>query len=60
MARSSLQIWNSYSSHQLVLGENPNLSNIMQDKLPALEGTKHSKVFSPHINDLHATKKAFI
>ena len=51
-----MQIWNGYSSHQPVLGENPNLSNIMQDTLPALEGTTRSEVFSPHINALHATR----
>ena len=28
MARNSLQLWNGYSSHQLVFGENPNLPNI--------------------------------
>ena len=35
MARNSLQMWNGYSSHQLVFGENPNLPNIMNNKLPA-------------------------
>ena len=60
MARNSLQMWNGYSSHQLVFGENPNLPNIMQDTLPALEGTTRSEVFSQHLNALHATRKAFI
>ena len=45
MARNSLQMWNGYSSHQLVFGENPNLLSIMQDTLPALEGTTRSEVF---------------
>ena len=57
MARNSLQMWNGYSSHQL---EDPNLPNIMQDTLPALEGTTRSEVFSQHLNALHATRKAFI
>ena len=35
MARNSLQMWNGYSSHQLVFGENPNPPNIMNDNLPA-------------------------
>ena len=60
MARNSLQMWNGYSSHQLVFGENPNLPNIMQDTLPALEGTTRSEVFSQHLNALQATRKAFI
>ena len=37
MARNSLQMWNGFSSHQLVFGKNPNLPGIMSDKLPALE-----------------------
>ena len=45
MARNSLQMWNGYSSHQLVFGENPNLPNIMNNKLPALQGTTSSEVF---------------
>ena len=28
IGRNSLQLWNGYSSHQLVFGENPNLPNI--------------------------------
>ena len=39
MARNALQMWNRFSSHQLVFGWNPNLPNIMTDILPALEGS---------------------
>ena len=60
MARNSLQMWNGYSSHQLVFGENPNLPNIMNNKLPALQGTTSSEVFAEHLNALHAARKAFI
>ena len=60
MARNSLQMWNGYSSHQLVFGENPNLPNIMNDHLPALEGTTSSEVFAKHLNALHAARKIFI
>ena len=60
MARNSLQMWNGYSSHQLVFGENPNLPNIMIDNLPALEGKTTSEVFAQHLNALHAARKAFI
>ena len=38
-ALNSLQMWNGFSSHQLVFGKNLNLPNIMQAELPALEGT---------------------
>ena len=60
MARNSLQMWNGYSSHQLVFGENPNLPNIMSNILPALEGTTSSEIFAQHLNALHVAHKAFI
>ena len=60
MARNSLQMWNGYSSHQLVFGENPNLPNIMNDNLPALEGSTSSEVFAKHLNALHAARKILI
>ena len=60
MARNSLQMWNGYSSHQLVFGENPNLPNIMNDNLPALEGTTSSEVFAKHFNAPHVACKIFI
>ena len=53
-------MWNGYSSHQLVFGENPNLPNIMNNKLPALQGTTRSEVFAQHLNAVHAARKAFI
>lgn len=60
MARNSLQMWNGYSSHQLVFGRNPHLPNIMTDRLPALSGTTSSEVFAQHLNALHESRKAYI
>ena len=60
IARNSLQMWNGYSSHQLVFGENPNLPNIMSNTLPALERTTSSVVFAQYLNALHGGRKAFI
>ena len=60
MARNCLQMWNGFSSHQLVFGTNPNLPGIMTDKLPALDGTTTSETFAKHLNTLHASRKAFI
>ena len=60
MARNSLQMWTGYSSHQLVFGENPNLTNIVNNKLPALQGTTSSEVFPKRLNAPHAARKAFI
>lgn len=60
MARNTLQMWNGFSSHQLVFGWNPNLPNIMTDKLPALEGRTLSETFAKHLNLLHGTRRAYI
>ena len=60
MGRNSLQMWNGFSSQQLVFGKNPNLPNIMQAELPALEGITCSEAFLKHLNALHETRKAYI
>lgn len=60
MARNSLQMWNGFSSHQLVFGQNPNLPNIMTDKIPALEGSTSSEILAEHLNALHQARRAFI
>lgn len=60
MAKNSLQMWNGFSSHQLVFGKNPNLPNIMQAELPALGGNTTSEVFFKHMNALHETRKAYM
>ena len=60
MAQNSLQMWNGFSSHQLVFGKNPNLPGIMSDKLPALEGTTSSEIFAQHLNALHEARRAYI
>lgn len=38
MARNSLQMWNGYSSYQLVFGQNPNLPDVMTDTLQQWRG----------------------
>lgn len=60
MARNSLQMWNGFSSHQLIFGQNPNLPNIMKADLPALEGSTSSETLSKHLNTLHEARRAFI
>ena len=60
MARKFLQMWNGFSSHQLVFGKNPNLPGIMSDKLPALEGTTSSEIFTQHLNALNEARRAYI
>ena len=41
--KNSLQMWNGFSSYQLVFGQNPNIPNVMTDKPPALHGTTISQ-----------------
>ena len=60
MARNCLQLWNEFSSHQLVFGTNPKLPGILTDQLPALDGTTASEKFANHLNALHASRRAFI
>jgi hypothetical protein len=60
MARNVLQMWSGFSSHQFVFGWNPNIPNIMTDKLPALEGCTMSETFTKHLNLLHSTRRAYI
>lgn len=60
MARNSLQMYNGFSSHQLVFGKNPNLPSMMQAGLPALDGATSSEVFFQHLKALHETRKAYI
>ena len=59
-AKNSCQMWNGFSSFQLVLGQNPNLPNIITDGLPALHGTTSSVILQKHLNALHTAWKAFI
>jgi transposase InsO family protein len=60
MAKNSLQMYNGFSSNQLVFGKNPNLPNIMVDKLPALHGVTQSKALAKHLTALHTAREAFI
>ena len=60
MARNSLQMWNGFSSHQLIFGKNPNLPGFMTDGLPALEGSTSSERLAQHLNAMHATRRAYI
>lgn len=60
MARNSLQMYLGFSSHQLVFGINPNLPNVLTDKLPAMNETTGSEVFAKHLNVLRESREAFI
>ena len=58
-AKNGFPMHGGYSSYQLVYGKNPNLPNIMYDKLPAMSGVTTSESVAAHINALHASRTAF-
>ena len=60
MAKNTLQMYEGFSSHQLVFGRNPSLPNILTSSPSSLEHTTISKRFTEHLNSLHAARKAFI
>ena len=59
MAKNALDNEHGYSPYQLVFGRNPNLSSVLTDKLPALEGTTMSEIVGKHIEALHSARAAF-
>ena len=59
-AKNCLMMVGGYSPYQLVFGRNPRLPCVVNDSLPALEGTTISETFGNHLNAMHAARKAFI
>lgn len=59
MAKNSLSNVHGFSAHQLVFGTNPNLPSVLNDKLPALEGTTTSKVVGEHVAALYSARRAY-
>ena len=59
-AKNCLQMWNGFSSYQLVFGCNPNLPNVMCDNPPTLCGKTSSSTFADHINTIHSARQAYI
>ena len=60
VTKNSLQMWNGFSSYQLVLGKNSNLPNIMTEKLPALQGVTTSEILKHHLDAMHSARKMFV
>lgn len=59
-SKNCLQMVAGYSPYQLVFGRNPRLPNVMDDSLPALEGTTISETLALHLNVKQASRQAFI
>ena len=47
-AKNSLQMWNGYSSYQIVFGTNPKVPDVFNATLPQLEGKTQSEVLAEH------------
>ena len=60
MARNSLNMYNGFSSHQLVFGVNPNLPCVMNAGAPGLNESTSSEVFAKHLNSLQSSREAYI
>ena len=59
-AKNSLINSKGFSLYQIVLGRNVNLTTVLSDKLPALEGQTESPTVAEHLSSLHLARKAFI
>ena len=59
-AKNCLLMVGGYSPFQLVFGRNPRIPGVMNDFLPALEGTTISETLGQHLNAMHAARKGFI
>ena len=59
-AKNSLQMFGGFSSYQLAMGRNPPLPNVIDNKLPALEGTTSSKIVAENLTAMHKAREEFI
>ena len=59
-AKNCLHMVGGFSPYQLVYGRNPRLPGIMDDDLPALEGTSSEEVIARHLNASLSARKAFV
>ena len=59
-AKNSLHNVYGFSPSQLVFGRNPNLPSVLNDKIPALNGTTQSEEVARHLNAMHGARRAFV
>ena len=59
-ANNCISNYSRFSPYQLVLGQNSNLSSVLTDDLPALEGKSEQDSVTVYQNALHAARKAFV
>ena len=58
-AKNALQNCGGYSPNQLMIGRIVNISNVLEDKLPALESNTSDDIIHKSLEALHSTRKIF-
>ena len=58
-AKNSLQMWNGYSSYQIVFGSNPKVPDMFHATLPQLEGKTQSELVVQHLNAQQSARRGF-
>ena len=59
-AKNSMQMFGGYSAYQLTMGRNPSLPNVIDNKLPAMEGPSCvSKVVEDNLRAMHKAREEF-
>ena len=59
-AKNSLKNVHGFSPNQLVLGKNPNFSNLCDGLLPALENKTTNEIVAKNLNALHQAWQNYI
>ena len=59
-AKNSLSNVHGFSPYQLVFGKNPNLPNVLNNKLPALEEIPSTEIIATNLKAIQEARKAFI
>ena len=59
-AKNLLKNVHGFSPNQLVLGKNPNFSNVCDDLLPALENKTTCEIVAKTLNALHEARQNYI
>ena len=59
-AKNALHNMNGYSPNQLVLGRNPNIPTLLNNRPAALKGISTSVLVSNNLNAMHVVRISFV
>ena len=59
-AKNSMQMFGGFSAYQLLMGKNPSLPNVIDNKLPAMEGTSVSAVLEKNLQAMRKAREEFV